>query len=119
MTRIDLVLAILAILLAAMVSGWALHWLWGRLSRHRRGEIDHLHEMAERLHEVEFARDVAERKLAEVELASHTAIAEREAELEGAMDTIGGLRRQLAEWQSAYDALQAAKTGDNGGASPD
>jgi hypothetical protein len=110
MTRIDLWLAILAILLVAMFCGWALHWFWARLSRHREEEADHVHEMAERLHEAELARDAAEAKLAEVEASAHTAVAEREAELEAAMDTIGGLRHQLGEWQSAYEALQGTKT---------
>ncbi len=109
MTRFDLVLAILAILLVAMICGWALHWLWSRLSRPPRSEIDHLHEMAERLHEAEEARDEAERRLAEIETTSRTAIAEREAELEAAMDTIGNLRHEIAEWRAAYEKLEGDK----------
>lgn len=112
MTRIDLFLAILAVLVVAMLSGWALHLLWARLTHRGAADAERLHEMAERLHEVELERDAAERRLQEAEETLRAALAEREAELGAAMESVGDLRRQLSEWQSAYEALQAARNGE-------
>lgn len=111
MTRIPLALSIFAVLVVTFAAGWALHWLWVRLHS-RRDAPDPRHEMAERLHDAEVAREAAELRLTEVEAASHRDAAEREAELAAAMDTIGVLRRQIAEWQAAYDALQGKDRGD-------
>jgi len=77
----QLAIAISAILFAAIVLGWILHWLWMRLSNAAISDTARITEMINRLHEADRAREGAEdaKELAENLLAS------REAEMENRM----------------------------------
>lgn len=81
LTGAQLTIAIAAILIAAVVLGWILHWLWMRLSNAAISDTARITEMINRLHEADRARESAEdaKELAENLLAS------REAEMENRM----------------------------------
>lgn len=81
LTGAQLAIAISAILFAAIVLGWILHWLWMRLSNAAISDTARITEMINRLHEADRAREAAEdaKELAENLLAS------REAEMENRM----------------------------------
>ena len=77
----QLAIAISAILVAAIILGWILHWLWMRLSNAAISDTARITEMINRLHEADRARESAEdaKELAENLLAA------REAEMENRM----------------------------------
>ena len=77
----QLAIAISAILVAAIILGWILHWLWMRLSNAAISDTARITEMINRLHEADRAREAAEdaKELAENLLAA------REAEMENRM----------------------------------
>ncbi|MFT4794613.1 MAG: hypothetical protein ACJAVR_002190 [Paracoccaceae bacterium] len=118
MTREDLTLALAAALAIATIAGWALHALWTRMRHGGAAGLASHDEMAVRLHDAEEAADVARTNLsqglahiqaerAETEEALRRELTQREAELIAAMDSIGELRRDLADWRNAYDAAIA------------
>ena len=116
MTREELTIALDAALAAAVLAGWLLHILWIR-ARHGGAAALESHEaMAARLHDAEEVRDAAETRMlaeiaraeaekAEAEAAMHRSLAEREAELAAAMDTVGALRRDVEAWREAYERV--------------
>ena len=108
MTRLELALALGAAMTLSAALGWALHALWARLARRSGAEGARLQDLSRRLADAEERRDAlaaeaaakqAElaQRLEEVETELARALHEREAELEAAMDTIGALRRRIAE----------------------
>ncbi len=116
MTRIELTVALAAALLAAALTGWVLCWLWGRLARGGARDFAGHSDMAELLHAAKMERDAAlerERETAArmaverraIEESLKARLAEREAELAATMDTLGDLRREVAEWRDAYETL--------------
>ena len=90
LTGAQLATAITAVLVAAIVLGWILHWIWTRLSS-AGSDTARLAEMVDRLHEADRAREAAEdaRRLAENLLAA------REDEME----------RRLADMQAHLDGM--------------
>ena len=90
LTGAQLATAITAVLVAAIVLGWILHWIWTRLSS-AGSDTARLAEMVDRLHEADRAREAAEdaRRLAENLLAA------REDEME----------RRLADMQARLDGM--------------
>lgn len=106
MTRAELALALGAAVLLAAALGWGLHALFARLSWRSDAEAGEVAELSARLAELEetldgtreaAARREAELKarLEETETALTRDVAERTAELEAAMETVGYLRREL------------------------
>ncbi len=117
MTRTELTIAIALALALAAIAGWVLHWLWARMTRAGGRDLAEHSDMAELLHEAKLEHDaamareretearlIAEREETEARLKAR--LAEREAELSATMDTLGSLRREVAEWRQAYEALQ-------------
>ena len=78
----QLAIAITAILLAAVALGCVLHWIWIRLGHGPRTAEDRLHDLAERLHAADHAREEAEAALAEATERHATTEAALRAELE-------------------------------------
>ena len=108
LTSVQLTIAIAAVLIAAIILGWFLHWLWSRLSHAAITDTARITEMINRLHEADRAREQAEdaKELAENLLAS------REAEMENRMAAMqsrldGALEGREAQLTSALKEAQA------------
>jgi hypothetical protein len=116
LTGAQLTIAIAAVLVAAIVLGWFLHWLWARLSNAAISDTARITEMVNRLHEADHAREVAEdaKELAENLLASREAemenrLAAMQARLDGAVE---GREAQLAtQLREAQADAEASMTG--------
>lgn len=119
MTREDLTYALAAALALAVLAGWALHALWTRMRHGGAAALASHDEMAVRLHDAEEIADTARADLqsglarveaarAEAEEALKRELTQREAELTAAMDSVGELRRDLAEWRRAYEDIVRA-----------
>ena len=94
MDRNELTVVIAAILAAAFLLGWSLHWVFSRLNRTSRGGTSltaQLHEADEARHRAEYRRAEAERRAAEIE-----------AELARTRAGLAATERQLEEVRSAY-----------------
>lgn len=94
MTRPELTAVLLVLMLAAFAMGWATAWLYHRLTRVSRAEIDELDRMAEALHGAEESRDRALARLDRRETELTNRLTQTEAELAAAME---GLREARAE----------------------
>lgn len=96
----QLATAISAVLIAAILLGWILHWLWVRLSNAAISDTARITEMINRLHEADRAREAAQdaKELAENLLASREAEMEnRMAAMQARMDgAVEGREAQLA-----------------------
>ena len=108
LTSVQLSIAIAAVLIAAVILGWFLHWLWTRLSNAALSDTARITEMINRLHEADRAREAAEdaKELAENLLAS------REAEMENRMAAMqsrldGALEGREAQLTTALKEAQA------------
>ena len=135
LTGPQLATAITAVLLSAILLGWILHWLWGRLTSAAISDTARITEMVNRLHEADRAREAAEETLAnerarlsarEAEIEAHLAemqhrldgaIEGREAELlqqlreatadaEASMDGLANARRQIMSMEEELNALR-------------
>lgn len=131
----QLATAISAVLVAAIVLGWVLHWLWMKLSNAAISDTARITEMINRLHEADRARETAEdaKELAENLLASRegemenrmaamqarmdgavegreaqlsTALRESQADSEAAMSGLRNARARIMELESEIEDLQ-------------
>jgi hypothetical protein len=103
LTGAQLATAITAVLVAAIMLGWILHWIWGRLAD-AGTETALLSEMGERLHAADRAREAAEdaRRHAEMTLSA------REAEMAAAMTEMQERLDVMAEDANA-ELVRAAR----------
>jgi hypothetical protein len=109
----QLTIAIAAVLVAAIVLGWFLHWLWTRLSHAALSETARRADMMNRLHEADRAREIAEeaRELAENLLAA------REGEMENRMTAMQARLDGAVEGREAQLAAQLREARADGEAS--
>jgi hypothetical protein len=134
LTGAQLATAITAVLVAAIMLGWILHWIWARLADSGT-ETSLLSEMGERLHSADRSREAAEdaRRHAELALAAREAemgatMAEMKARLDtmaenpdaelartaraaqadadASMSGLRGARRRIAELEAEVEALR-------------
>lgn len=104
----QLATAISAVLIAAIILGWILHWLWVRLSNAAISDTARITEMINRLHEADRSREAAEdaKELAENLLASREAEMEnRMAAMQARMD--GAVEGREAQLSTALREAQA------------
>ncbi|MEL7467010.1 MAG: hypothetical protein AAFN27_01065 [Pseudomonadota bacterium] len=121
LTGAQLATAISAVLAAAVVLGWILHWLWVRLSNAAISDTARITEMINRLHEADRAREAAEdaKELAENLLASREAemenrLAAMQARMDGAVegreaDLSAELREAKADSEASMAGLRNAR----------
>ncbi|MEM9139446.1 MAG: hypothetical protein AAGB15_06410 [Pseudomonadota bacterium] len=117
----QLAIAISAVLVAAIVLGWILHWLWMRLSNAAISDTARITEMIYRLHEADRAREAAQdaKELAENLLASREAemenrLAAMQARLDGAVEGREAelsiaLRESKADAEASMSGLRNAR----------
>ena len=102
MNRIELTLAIAAALMLAVLLGWVLRWLFGRLNAPGPREITRAKQLAAELAAAQEARSAAERRLAEVEHAFADQLTQARAELEATLEGLAQARAQAEEIRAAY-----------------
>jgi hypothetical protein len=103
MNRTELIVATAVILFATFALGWFAGWLVNRFTRVTRAEIGELDRMAQALHEAEETRDQALAYLGTREAELENRAAQRDAELQAAMD---GLRDARAEAEGLRDWIE-------------
>ena len=101
MTRAELTLAIAAALFLAVLLGWMLRWMFGRMNAGPRS-LARTADLAERLHAAEDAQARAEARLAEVEADLSHRLAMLHAELDSAHDRLARAEAQTEEIREAY-----------------
>ena len=121
LTGAQLATAISAVLIAAIVLGWCLHWLWMKLSNAAISDTARITEMINRLHEADRARETAEdaKELAENLLTSREAemenrLAAMQARMDGAVegreaDLATALREAQADSEASMSGLRNAR----------
>jgi hypothetical protein len=102
MNRSELTLAIAAVLVLALLTGWVLHWLFARLNAGGRRNAGPEGEMAARLQVEEEARLVCERRLLEAEARYSQRLQEVQAELDSTHASLVQARAQAEEIRAAY-----------------
>jgi hypothetical protein len=101
MDRTELTLAVAAALVLAVLLGWVLAWIAGRLNV-RGGDADAARALAQRLEAAETARRQAEARLGEVEADLRLRLAEVEADLDDALTRFDRERTASEEVRAAY-----------------
>ncbi|MEM9011945.1 MAG: hypothetical protein AAGE18_12010 [Pseudomonadota bacterium] len=112
MGRTELVILITAAMIAALLAGWGLRWLFGRFNRTESTTPEAVDHLALRMQTAEQAAAHAEEARTETERAYLSQLRQAEAERDSAMEGLGTARRELAEWKRAYEALAAEKGQD-------
>lgn len=110
MNRSELTLAIAAVLVGAMLLGWILRWIFGRMNAYGPRDVLRSAEMAARLHDAEDAQVRAEGRLADAKAD----LAQARAELDATLASLSKARAQTEEIRAAYRAAMAER-GSRGG----
>jgi len=104
MNRTELTVLVAATFMVAILIGWILRWLYGRIGQAGLSTGSASNELASRLHAAEEARDAAFKERDETLGEMKRKLVQTEAELSAAMDGLGtarrdadALRRQLNE----------------------
>lgn len=117
----QLAIAITAVLVAAVLLGWILHWIWMRMSNAAVTDTARITEMVNRLHEAERARAAAEeaKRRAEEQLAAREAemaeqMAAMQHRLDGAIegreaDLLSQMREARADAEASMSGLRSAR----------
>lgn len=120
LTGAQLATAITAVLVAAIMLGWILHWIWARLSS-AGSDRARLAEMVDRLHEADRTREAADdgRRVAENLLAVREAelearVADQQARLDGMVQDqdaeLGrAVREARADAEASMSGLRTAR----------
>lgn len=111
MERTELTMVAAAALLAAVLIGWALRWIYEHLNPPPPPEPLADSEWAEYAKASEAAREAAEARLAEVERTMSNQLTQTEAERDAAMDALGDARRTAFELEKELGELKAKLPG--------
>lgn len=99
----ELTLLVTGALLVAVLVGWVLHWIYARMNNPSGPRsIKQTARMAERLHDAEDAQHAAETRLATVEADLGQRIAEMQAELDAAHESLEAARDETETIRAAY-----------------
>jgi hypothetical protein len=109
MNRSQLIIATAIVLLLAFALGWFTYWLLHRFTRVAGGDIAEMDLLAQALHEAEEIRDQAILYLEQREAELMDQIAQTEAELSAALESLQDARQEI-EALSTYLARITAKT---------
>ena len=97
MTKNEMIIVIVTILIAVFIFGWVARWLFGRLNAFSPLASD---EAMARMVEAEEALENREREFSATEAQYANAYSQLEAELEASMSGLGEARRELREIKS-------------------
>lgn len=107
MTRSELVIAMTAALVGAVVLGWILRWIYGGLARANTSKVETVDGMATRLAQAEEGQAAIAAQLAATDQSLRAQLREKQAELDAAMDGLRTARQHIADWQAAYESEKA------------
>ncbi|MEM7240742.1 MAG: hypothetical protein AAF429_01020 [Pseudomonadota bacterium] len=97
MNRDELIGVLALALFAAFTLGWILRWIYGGLKRVNSANMEEIDDLANRLYEMEQAKDFAEQQLKDREWELSNQLGQAEAELAAAMEGLGNARREAEE----------------------
>lgn len=97
MNRDELIGVIALALFLTFLLGWILRWAYGGLNKINSSNMGEIDDLANRLYEMEQAKDNAEAQLQEREWELTNRISQAEAELAAAMEGLGAARREAEE----------------------
>ena len=97
MNRDELIGVLALALLVAFTLGWILRWIYGGLRRINSANMEEVDDLANRLYEMEQAKDFAEQQLKDREWELSNQLGQAEAELAAAMEGLGSARREAEE----------------------
>lgn len=110
MDRTELTMAVAGALGAALLLGWILAWIAGRLNAPGpRGADARARDLAARLEAAEAGRRSAETRLSEVEADLTMRLAQAEAELASTLAHLEDARVQAEEVRAAYRASRGGE----------
>lgn len=94
MNREELIAVISFAFFLTFVLGWLLRWAYGGLNKINSADMSEIDDLANRLHEAEQAKDLAETQLQEREWELQNKLGQVEAELSSVMEGLGEARRE-------------------------
>ena len=94
MNRTELTVLVAATFMVAILIGWILRWLYGRIGQAGLETSGGSNELASRLHAAEEARDAAYQDRDQTVGDMKKRLVQTEAELKAAMDGLGDARRE-------------------------
>lgn len=101
MNRDEMIILISVAFFVTFLLGWILRWAYGSLNKVNSSNMSEIDDLANRLYEMEQAKDSAESQLKEREWELTNKVAQAEAELEAAMEGLGAARREVEELRSS------------------
>lgn len=107
MNRSELTVAIAAVLIGAVLLGWILRWIFGRVEGVGPKGLARNADLAERLEAAEEARRRAEQRLSKVEADFKARQSDLETELASALESLAKAENQAEEVRAAYRAAMA------------
>lgn len=93
MNRTELTVLVAATFMVAILIGWALRWLYGRMGQAGLQTTGGSNDLAARLHAAEEARDAAYKDRDQTIGEMKKKLVQTEAELQAAMEGLGDARR--------------------------
>jgi hypothetical protein len=100
--RSELTFAIATALVGAVLLGWILRWLFGRMNATGPRNAARTANLVSRLHAAEEAQFRAETRLAEVEADASQRLADLQAELDATLASLARAEAQTEEIRDAY-----------------
>lgn len=97
MNRDELIGVLALTFFITFLLGWVLRWAYGGLNKINSANMGEIDDLANRLYEMEQAKDSAETQLKEVEWELSNKVTQAEAELEAAMEGLGAARREVEQ----------------------
>jgi hypothetical protein len=97
MNRDELIGVLALAFFLTFVLGWMLRWAYGGFNRINSSNMGEIDDLANRLYEMEQAKDTAEAALKEREWELGNRVSQAEAELAAAMEGLGAARREAEE----------------------
>ena len=114
MDRNELTMAIAGTLFGAVLLGWILRWMFGRLnSGSGPRSIKKTAEMAARLHHAEEARATSEARQDAIEDDLRRRLVELQAELDATHEDLARARAQADEVRAAYREVMEARPAES------